>query len=146
MPSLCRSNARVARAVGVSGKDAGFIRAKKGGATGQSEITSVDPAYLDVLLERGYVPVISPVALGDHGESLLVNADEVAAELAVALRAERLIYVTNAVGMLESGELLSELGADALRQKLDAGVIDGGMRLKAESILRALRGGVRAHT
>jgi acetylglutamate kinase len=141
-------NQKSANAVGVSGKDAGLLRArrlygKEGRDLGMvGEITHVNRDYLEMLLEKGYVPVVSPVGLGEDGEGYNINADTAAAEIAVALQAEKLIYLSDVAGILHKGELISEIGASELRQRIDNGIIVGGMAAKAESILRALAGGV----
>jgi acetylglutamate kinase len=143
-------------AIGVSGKDGGMIRARRiaspalpGGAAapnGDAEwiddktgvITSVDGAMLEMFLGQGYVPVILALALGDDGASYAVDADAVASELAVALRAPKLIYLTDAAGIVEAGELVTDLSATALEQKLDTEL--------ARAIIKASRGGVgRVH-
>ena len=137
-----------AHAVGVSGKDGGLLRAKKllsedGRDLGRvGEITSVNVELLDLLLSKSYVPVISPVGLGDDGEGYNINADAAAADVAIAIKAEKLIYLTDVAGVLEGEELLSVLTAAELREKIASGVVRGGMVAKARSILRAIEGGV----
>jgi acetylglutamate kinase len=141
-------NQSSAHAVGVSGKDAGLLRARKlVGEGGRDlgmvgEVTSVNRDLLEVLLAKNYVPVVSPVGLGEDGEGYNINADAAAAEIAVALRAEKLIYLTDVAGILEKGELVSEIGAKELTRKIAEGVITGGMVAKAKSILKAIEGGV----
>jgi acetylglutamate kinase len=143
-------NASGALAVGLSGKDAALLRAKKlvredGKDLGQvGDLVSVNAEYLDLLLKQGYVPIISPVGLGEEGNSYNLNADVVAAGVAAAIGAPKLIYLSDVAGILEDGELLSELTAETLREKISSGVVKGGMAIKAESILKALDGGVRA--
>jgi acetylglutamate kinase len=138
------------QAVGLSGKDAGLLRAKKrlgegGGDLGmEGDITSVNRELVEMLLEKHYVPVISPIALGEDGGSYNLNADTVAAELAIALGAEKLVFLTNVPGILEAGELVSELSANTLRNKIETGVVTGGMAAKGHSALRALDGGVKS--
>ena len=113
-------NQSSAHAVGVSGKDAGLLRARKlVGEGGRDlgmvgEVTSVNQELLEVLLDKKYVPVVSPVGLGEDGEGYNINADAAAAEIAIALRAEKLIYLTDVPGILENGELVSEIGASEL--------------------------------
>ena len=142
-------NQEKAQAVGLSGKDAGLLRARKllgegGRDVGmEGEITSVNHELVEMLLSRAYVPVISPIALGEDGGSYNVNADTVAAEMAIALRAEKLVFLTNVPGILEAGELVSEISQSELKKKLEAGVVTGGMAAKAQSALRALEGGVK---
>lgn len=141
-------NQQKAHAVGVSGKDAGLLRARKlqlegGRDLGRvGEITQVNGELLDVLLSKHYVPVVSPIGLGEDGEGYNLNADAAAAEIAIALAAEKLIYVTDVPGLMEQGELISEIGVSALREKIASGVVRGGMVAKAKSILRALENGV----
>jgi acetylglutamate kinase len=141
-------NQSSAHAVGVSGKDAGLLRARKlVGEGGRDlgmvgEVTHVNHELLEVLLEKRYVPVVSPVGLGEDGEGYNINADAAAAEIAIALRAEKLIYLTDVPGILENGELVSEIGAGALARKIADGTIKGGMVAKARSVLRAIEGGV----
>jgi acetylglutamate kinase len=145
-------NQSSAHAVGVSGKDAGLLRARKLVGEGGvdlgmvGEITSVNRELLDVLLERHYVPVVSPVGLGEDGDGYNINADAAAAEIAIAIKAEKLIYLTDSAGILENGELVSELSASHLRRKIADGTIKGAMVAKAKSVLRAIEGGVpRVH-
>jgi acetylglutamate kinase len=141
-------NQTSAHAVGVSGKDAGLLRARKlAGEGGRDlgmvgEITHVNHELLEVLLEKKYVPVVSPMGLGEDGEGYNINADAAAAEIAIALRAEKLIYLTDVPGILENGELVSEIGAHELTRKIANGTITGGMVAKTKSVMRAIEGGV----
>jgi acetylglutamate kinase len=143
-------NQRNAHAVGLSGKDAGLLRARKllsenGRDLGMvGEVTHVNQELVEVLLGKGYVPVISPVGLGEDGEGYNINADTAAAEIAIALRAEKLIYLTDVPGILENDELISEIGARQLEDKIAKGVVRGGMVAKAKSVLRAIAGGVQS--
>jgi acetylglutamate kinase len=148
-------NARDAGAVGLSGKDGHLIRARKlehesGRDLGHvGEVAGVNAEFLRMLLEKDYVPVISPMALSDDGQSLSVNADDVAAHVAVALGARKLIYLTDVPGILESapdGELIRQLDSRLLAQRIETGSITRGMKIKAQAIVRALEGGVdRVH-
>jgi acetylglutamate kinase len=146
--SLLNQSSAHAHAVGVSGKDAGLLRARKlVGEGGRDlgmvgEITHVNHELLEVLLEKKYVPVVSPMGMGEDGEGYNINADAAAAEIAVAVRAEKLIYLTDVAGILEKGELVSEISASELKHKIERGIIHGGMVAKAKSILRAIEGGV----
>jgi acetylglutamate kinase len=99
-----------------------------------------------MLLEKNYIPVISPIGLGDDGTSYNINADHVAAEIAVAAKARKLIFLTDVAGILdENGQLLSELKSVDLEVRLQAGrAVKGGMAVKAKAVLRALEGGVEA--
>jgi acetylglutamate kinase len=148
-------NARDAGAVGLSGKDGQLVRARKlshesGRDLGQvGEVASVNADFLRMLLDKGYVPVISPIGLGDDGSSMSINADDVAAQVAVALGARKLIYLTDQAGILESapdGELVRQVPADDLVRRIEAGSVTRGMKIKARCILDALEGGVdRVH-
>lgn len=139
-------NRHGSRAVGLSGKDGGLIRAKKMASEhnlGQvGDVESIDARLLDMLEKDGYVPVISPVGLGDEGVAYNINADVAASELARATRADKLIFLSDVPGLLEGDRVVSELTGDEVRRRLDSGDITGGMRPKLESALRALRGGL----
>ncbi|BDG04237.1 bifunctional glutamate N-acetyltransferase/amino-acid acetyltransferase ArgJ [Anaeromyxobacter oryzae] len=148
-------NARNAGAVGLSGKDGKLVRARKvAHASGVDlgyvgEVVEVNRKFLEMLLDGGYVPVISPIGLADDGTGLSINADAVASAVAVALGARKLIYLTDVPGILESspdGELVRQQTAPDLVRRLETGAITGGMKWKAHAILAALQGGVdRVH-
>lgn len=139
-----------AAAVGMSGKDAALLRAKKlmrddGRDLGQvGELVEVNKVFLESLINQHYIPVISPVGLGADGASYHLNADVVAAGIARALGADKLMLLADVPGIVEHGELITELVPATLRGKLDTGVITGGMATKAAATLTALAGGVRA--
>jgi acetylglutamate kinase len=141
-------NQSSAHAVGLSGKDAGLLRARRligegGRDLGMvGEVTHVNRELLEVLLDKKYVPVVSPVGLGEDGDGYNINADAAAAEIAIALHAEKLIYLTDVPGILENGELVSEIAASDLLRKIADGTIRGGMVAKTKSVLRAIEGGV----
>jgi acetylglutamate kinase len=141
-----------AHALGISGKDGALLRAKKKqsqsgrdlGLVG--EITQVNASVIEMLLGQGYVPVISPVALGEDGQSYNVSADEAASAIATALKAQKLLYLIDAPGITEHGELVTDLTAADLERKLLRGDAEGGMRVKLGAMIAALRGGVgRVH-
>ncbi len=138
-------NGGAARAVGISGKDGGLLRARRvEGARG--EIVSVDATLLELLLGKEYIPVISPMGLGEDGGNLHLETHAAAAAIAIAIKAEKLIMLADAPGILEHGELISELTAEQLAAKIDSGVVSGGMLALAKSGLRAIEGGVaRVH-
>jgi acetylglutamate kinase len=140
-------------AMGMSGKDAHLIRARKQapkpgkpdlGLVG--EVESINAEVLAMLLDKQYIPVISPVGLGSDGTSYNINADHVAAEIAVAAQAQKLIFLTDVPGILdENGRLLSELSTADLHGRLQDGkAVKGGMAVKSKAVLRALEGGVEA--
>ena len=146
-------NQEGSHAVGVSGKDGGLLRARRRAieADGRDpglvgEVTVVNKDFLEMLLKQRYVPVISPVGMDEEGQTLQLNGDQVAAEVAIAVGATKLIYLTDVAGILEKGELVDELKAAELAARLAGGSITGGMKVKARSVLRAVEGGVeRVH-
>ncbi|HET7502093.1 MAG TPA: acetylglutamate kinase, partial [Kofleriaceae bacterium] len=137
-------------AVGLSGKDAALLRARKRvredgrdlGLVG--ELVEINRGFLESLIGQRYIPVISPVGLGADGQSYQLDADAVAAGIARSLGADKLMYLADVPGILEAGELVTDLVPRVLRAKLDAGVITGGMAIKVTAALEALAGGVRA--
>jgi len=139
------------RAIGLSGKDGRLLMAHKlAPAPGKpdlgfvGEIEAVNSDVIDMLLDRGYIPVISPVGMGVDGVSYNINADVAAAEIAVATGASRLIFLTDVAGILDGeGKLISSLRAADLEAGL-GGAIRGGMHVKAQAVLSALAGGVQA--
>jgi acetylglutamate kinase len=137
-------------AVGLSGKDAALLRAKKrvrddGRDLGQvGELVEVNKGFLESLIGQHYIPVVSPVGLGADGASYELDADIVAAGIARALGADKLMLLADMPGIVEHGELISELVPSGVRQRLEAGVITGGMATKATAALAALAGGVNA--
>ena len=139
------------RAIGLSGKDGRLLMAHKlAPAPGKpdlgfvGEIEAVNSDVIDMLLDRGYIPVISPVGMGEDGVSYNINADVAAAEIAVATGASRLIFLTDVAGILDGqGKLISDLRAGDLEAGL-GGAIRGGMHVKAQAVLSALAGGVQA--
>lgn len=146
------------RAVGLSGKDAQLLSAvRKGpmttqGKNGESEtvdlgrvgeIDAVRPALLRDLLERGYIPVVAPIAKAQNGEALNVNADTAAGRIASALSAAKLMLMTDVSGVKDGqGQLLSSLHAAQAKGLIQEGVIAGGMIPKVECALEAVAGGV----
>ena len=152
-------NHRGVRAVGLSGKDAGLIRASKKLATvydgdGHKEsvdigyvgqVDSIDAKILVDLIANDYIPVIAPIGVGEDGESYNINADYVAAEIAGALKAEKLLLLTDTEGVYKDFEdkdtFISSLTADEAREYIKNGVISGGMIPKIEACLKSLESG-----
>jgi acetylglutamate kinase len=141
------------RAIGLSGKDAGLLQSRKlATRPGKpdlgfvGEVEAVGSEVLEMFFEKGFMPVISPVGMGPDGESFNINADVAAAEIAVASKASKLIFLTDVAGILdENGRLISELRSADLHGRLEEGTtVKGGMQVKAQAILRALEGGVEA--
>jgi len=145
------------RAVGLSGKDADLIRARKirmshpgGGSPGDldmgmvGEVAGIDPTIIESLDRGDFIPVIAPVGAGEQGETYNINADLVAAKVAEALRAEKLILLTDVEGIRGAdGTVVPTLDADTARQLIASGVIGEGMIPKVECCLDALSGGVQ---
>ncbi len=154
-------NRQGGRAVGLSGRDAALIQARRkegplleGKTDGDradlgrvGEIFQVNPEIVHTLSDNGYIPVISSIGTGSNGESLNINADHVAGELAVALQAEKLIVMTDVEGIYEvngdTREFISSITRHKIRDLIDQRKIKGGMIPKVESCLLALDGGVR---
>jgi acetylglutamate kinase len=153
--AVCRSVGLPA--VGVSGVDAGLIQARRRPPVRVGEelvdygfvgdIAAVDPAVLTDLMDAGYVPVVSPLSAADDGTLLNINADTIAAALAVALGAEKLLFLTGAAGILERVDdprsLVSFTDLAGLRRLKDAGGLVAGMLPKTSAIEAAIQGGVR---
>ncbi len=146
------------RAVGLSGKDGGLIMAQKKTVrkatpeTGVSEIvdlglvgevTRIDPAILDSLEEGGFIPVIAPIGVGPEGETLNINADYVASAVAGALKAEKLILLTDVAGLLDKkGRVISTLKKGQISGLIKDETISGGMMPKVQACTQALKEGV----
>jgi acetylglutamate kinase len=135
------------RAIGLSGIDAHLIEARiRDSELGYvGEIVSINPEPIRTLLGAGYIPVIAPVGLehpnqgGEAGSPLNINADTAAAEIAVALSAERLIFLTDTAGVCDSlGEGIPQLSDAEARELMGLGTISGGMIPKVEACLQAL--------
>ncbi len=153
--SICRSVG--VPAVGVSGVDGGLILARKRppvrvgdemvdyGLVG--DVVSVHPKLLTDLMDAGYVPVVSPLSAAEDGTVLNINADTIASALAVALGAEKLLFLTGAPGILERpddpGSLVSYTDLAGLRRLRDEGGLVKGMLPKTSAIEAAIHGGVR---
>ena len=135
-------------AVGLSGTDGNMIRARVAnerlGFVG--EVESVDPMPVQTLIDQGYIPIIAPLGQGPDDTCLNINADLVAAHLAGALNAEKLIFLSNVVGICrQDGTLISELGELEAKKLIEDGVISGGMIPKVSACLDALLAVPRVH-
>jgi acetylglutamate kinase len=134
-------------AVGLSGIDGRLLLAERKAAPDLGfvgEVVHVDVSILRTLTASRFVPVVASIAVDEFGQAYNVNADVVASELAVALGAEKLVYVNDVPGLIgPGGDLLSELSTGQCRELLDAGgVVEGGMIPKLESAVRAIEGGI----
>jgi acetylglutamate kinase len=144
------------KAVGLTGQDGAFIRAKKlliapskeNGAVdlGQvGEIEKIDPSVIAALEQGGFIPVVAPIGTGADGTTYNINADLVAGKLAEILGAEKLVVLTNTPGVLDKkGELLTGLTPRKIDDLVAKGVISGGMLPKIGSALDAARNGVKS--
>ncbi len=145
------------KAVGLSGVDSGLLRAKKLEKDGVDlgfvgEVEEVHPEIIESLLNEGFIPVVSSVAMGLQGDSnsYNINADTAAAKIAVALNAEKFVQLTNVAGVLrdinEPSSLIARIHIEDVQKFIDEGVISGGMIPKIECCMLARRGGVpRTH-
>jgi len=155
---VAQINQQGGKAVGLSGKDGGLIRARKlhivhredndkppeiidPGLVG--EVTHVNPNIINTLTKQDFIPIIAPVGTGDSGETYNINADLVASSIAIALSAGRLILLTDVDGVLDSsGALISSISAESINQMVEEKTISGGMIPKIECALEALKNGV----
>ena len=147
-----------ARGVGLSGNDGNLLIARKmdvqqvkNGEELQEvdlgfvgEIEQVDPAVLHTLLEKDYIPVVAPIAIDREGNSLNINADTAAGEIAIALHAYKLVNLTDVDGVMDSDrrEVFRRLTATELDHMIDDGTVSGGMIPKISACLRAVKHGV----
>src|SRR5450830_920465 len=145
------------KAVGLTGRDGGMIRAQKlklrDNADASKEydvgqvgdIVSIDPSVVKALQDDAFIPVISPIGFGENNESYNINADVVAGKLATVLQAEKLILLTNTPGVLnKAGELLTNLSAGEIDALFADGTLSGGMLPKISGALDAARSGVNS--
>ena len=145
-------------AIGLTGKDAGLIRAKKLKATRQTpemtkpeiidighvgEVTGVNAELLEMLVQGNFIPVIAPIGVGENGESYNINADLVAGKVAEALKAEKLMLLTNIAGLMDKqGNVLTGLSTAQVDALIADGTIYGGMLPKIQCALDAVKAGV----
>ena len=150
-------NAAGGKAVGLTGRDGGMIRAKqlkvqdkddpsKEHDIGQvGDIVSIDPSVVKALQDDQFIPVVSPIGFGENNESYNINADVVAAKLATVLQAEKLLMLTNIRGVLDKeGQLLTELTPRRIDELVADGTISGGMIPKIAGAIDAAKSGVNA--
>ena len=135
------------KAVGLSGKDAGLMICEPDdpelGFVGRP--VEVNPEVVTRLFEAGMIPVVAPLGMGRAGETFNVNGDTAAGAISAALKADRLLLLTDTAGVMDaSGAVLTELNSDQIRDLTADGTIAGGMIPKTETALAALEAGVRA--
>jgi acetylglutamate kinase len=145
------------KAVGLTGRDGGLIRAQKLKMADRNDpnlehdvgqvgdIVSIDPSVVKALQDDAFIPVVSPIGFGENNESYNINADVVAGKLATVLQAEKLMMLTNTPGVLDkNGTLLTDLSAREIDELFADGTISGGMLPKIEGALDAAKSGVNA--
>ncbi len=148
------------RAIGISGKDAGFVRAEKVARTTRDpdsniervvdlgfvgEPAHIDRAVIDMISAAGMIPVVAPIGIGRDGQTYNINADTMAGALAAALAASRLFLLTDVAGVLDADKrLLTDLDPAAIAALRANGTITGGMIPKLETCVAAVNGGVDA--
>jgi len=146
-------NSQGGRAVGLTGKDGDLVRAKQlvlDNANADEdlghvgEVEQINASVVSSLERDGFIPVIAPVGVGAGGESYNINADTVAGSIAVSLRAEKLMLLTNTPGVLRDDKLLTGLTSGDVSRLIDDGTIDGGMIPKVQCAVDAVKGGVKA--
>lgn len=151
-------NQQGGKAVGLSGKDGGLIQASKLKIVQQpdiskppeiidpglvGEVTCINSEIIEKLAQQGFIPIIAPVGTGDSGETYNINADLVASRIAIALKAGRLVMLTDVDGVLDvDGQLVSSIDAAQIKKMIDDQRISGGMIPKLEYGLKALENGV----
>jgi acetylglutamate kinase len=151
-------NQQGGKAVGLSGKDGGLIQARKLKIVQQQdsnkppeiidpglvgEVTCINSEIIDKLTQQGFIPIIAPVGAGEAGETFNINADLVASRIAGALKASRLVLLTDVDGVLDGeGRLISSINAQQVKQMIDDQGISGGMIPKIEYGLNAIENGV----
>ncbi len=140
------------RGVGISGKDAGILKAKKKLSDGQDlgmvgVIEEVDTALLKTLLDNDFVPVIAPIGTDEEGNTFNINADYAAVAIAGALNAEKLVFLTDVNGIMSdvsnSDSVYSRIKTDDIKKMIDNGTISGGMIPKVECCMAGVEAGVR---
>ncbi len=155
---VARINRKGGKTVGLTGKDGNLIVAKKMTIYQDAEgdnppeiidpgmvgtVSRINPEIIHTLTDKGFIPVIAPVGVGENGETYNINADLVASKVAAALDAERLILMTDVDGLLDKeSNLISTVDARMIQDMIKTGEIKGGMIPKMECALEVLRGGV----
>ncbi|MCM3724714.1 acetylglutamate kinase [Neobacillus cucumis] len=134
-------------AIGINGSDGGclqanYINREQLGFVGK--ISKVNTEFFELVVNRNYIPVITPIGITENGEKLNINADYAAAEVAKALHAEQCIFVTNVDGVFIEGSLASSLSKQEVHTFIENGEISGGMIPKVQSALNAVEEGVES--
>jgi acetylglutamate kinase len=147
-------NASGGKAIGISGKDGGLIEAEALDPNGRmgfvGAVKNIKPQIIETMIENGYIPVIAPIGIDNQGQSYNINADLVAAAIAVSMKADKLVLLTDVPGLLsnpkDSESLISVLKISEVRDYIADGTIAGGMIPKVHCCEEAVAGGVgRTH-
>ncbi|MHB1418820.1 MAG: acetylglutamate kinase [Bacillota bacterium] len=157
---VARINQYGGKSIGLCGKDGQLIEARKQMARFKNnlgeevmedigfvgEVSHINPEIITTVIAQGYIPVVAPVGVGPLGESYNINADYVAGELAIALRADKLVLLTDVEGIFEDfgnrDTLISSLAVSKVADLISQGIIDGGMIPKVQCCIQALEAGV----
>jgi acetylglutamate kinase len=138
-------------AVGICGKDAAFMKVKKASPNGLDlglvgDVTEVKTDLVTTLIDNGFVPVISSIGVDDEGNSYNVNADYAAVAVAGALKAEKLVFITDVAGIMEDvndpDSVISVIKSADVQEKIDNGIISGGMIPKVQCCIAGVEAGV----
>lgn len=138
-------------AVGICGKDAGFMKVKKAMPNGLDlglvgDVTEVNTDLINTLIDNDFVPVISSIGVDDKGQSYNVNADYAAVAVAGALNAQKLVFITDVAGIMEDvndpDSVISRISVDEVQEKIDSGIIGGGMIPKVQCCMAGVKAGV----
>ncbi len=139
------------KAVGICGKDADFLKVKKLSSDGDDlglvgEITNVDTSLINTLIDNDFVPVISPIGVGDDGKSYNINADYAAVAVAGALHAQKLVFITDVPGVLadinDPSSVISVINVNKVKDMIKSGIISGGMIPKVDCCIAGVDAGV----
>lgn len=147
-------NASGGKAVGICGKDGNLINARPVDPSGKmgfvGEVEQIDPQIIDTVIDHGYIPVIAPIGIDEKGQTYNINADLVAAAIAVAIKADKLVLLTDVPGLLRDAQdpdsLISVLQVSQVSELKNQGIIAGGMFPKIQCCVESVTGGVgRTH-
>lgn len=147
-------NASGGKAIGISGKDGELIKARAADPSGRmgfvGEVESINPQIIETVIENGYIPVVAPIGMDEQQQSYNINADLAAAALAVAIKADKLVLLTDVPGLLknpqDSSSLISVLKVSQVEEFTRKGIITGGMVPKVRCCVESVTGGVgRTH-
>ncbi len=129
--------------VGLNGQDARLFTGRRlDKTTCTGEICRTDISFLSILLSKGIIPVIASISMDDEGKALNINADEAAFKIAEAIRAEKLLFISDIPGILKNNRVMKTVNEQIILDETDSGIIKGGMIPKTGMSIRALKNGV----